>query len=365
MARTHILTAALLGAVGGTLLSAPSAEAATTPPKSCNVWWDGSYHALCHDDFQQAISEYTHGKVLDAPRIPPAGGLSAALRKRISDATPGALGIVFQNADFTGASVNFVGAGCRTASTRVQRYNLTDIDASGVVPFTLDNRMNSEIGLNNCSVGVAEHPNLGGFAGGAIPTDYHRLGTDLYNKVSSVKFVYTPTPKELIEACAAGAATCTTESTGPVVYSTGPETFVAGAKNCGYDVAQDQTLSWWRTSTVTVSHDFEWDFTSKLEVGAADWLKIGAETTIKNTWGWSQTETNTFVQATHVVVPPRTAADVFISPTLANFTGRSKVWMSATGAYGEVPWTWTQEVATTVPYVTWKQHPVTASACGS
>ncbi|MCX4781489.1 hypothetical protein [Streptomyces sp. NBC_01264] len=134
--------------------------------------------------------------------------------------------------------------------------------------------------------------------------------------------------------------------------------------NCG-TVAQTQTLWYTKTLSSTHSHDFGWETSSTVEVAAADWFKISATNTIKNTWSESVTDTTTFTQQVVVNVPPGKVETLYITPALKIFSGKAEVWINKSQAYTVVPWTWTQPTTSQASSPTWIERSATAAECAA
>ncbi|MCX4781490.1 hypothetical protein OG435_32845 [Streptomyces sp. NBC_01264] len=131
--------------------------------------------------------------------------------KKIAAADSRIIGMWFKNPDFTGDAMILIHpsrSACASISSEPITIDLNRVDATGSTGGLYDNKVNSEIGMNGCSIGGAQHPGYTGNMSSLQSIDYHTAGTSLYNEISSVRLAHAPTQKEAIIACSNGTAYC-------------------------------------------------------------------------------------------------------------------------------------------------------------
>ncbi|MFI8106405.1 hypothetical protein [Streptomyces sp. NPDC086023] len=348
MRRTPVTAAlsalAVLSAVGG-------AHAADTyvPYRYCH--YNGTL--TCAPNFRELVRVATFGGVTDAPLMPPGGWQATdSLSKRMETYNPYLSSMHFSRSDWTGNVLSIAANGCKGNMPRPGVMNLHLIDAS------FDNRVNSEVGMNQCQVSPAQHPGHTGITGDARPIGWHDPGTNLYNEITSVYYYPTPTREEAAKACAAGTATCTLKNYKATIVSGEPKP-VAFSTNCT-SVAQNRAL-WWETSVANET-SFTTEYGQKLVLGLefGD-LKTGIELAFSQTYGHSTTNTTTFKQQDSVTIPGKYRSVLYKTPTYQVLSGTATARIHDGGALVDLPWTVKQAVSDGSDGLTWDEIPLTAA----
>ncbi|MER6076439.1 hypothetical protein ABT187_48680 [Streptomyces sp. NPDC001817] len=327
-----------------------SQAADTAPLRYCH--YNGTLS--CASNFRDLVKIATFGSVQDAPLTPP-GGLTAleSLRNRMEQANPYLSSIHFSNPDWTGSVLSIAANGCKGNMPRPAVMNLNVIDPD------FDNRLNSEIGMNQCQVSPAQNPDRKGYFGDARPYGWHDAGTDLYNQITSFSYYPTPTQAEAAKACSIGAAICRLETVSQASVVSGEAKPVAFSTNCS-STLQTRAL-WWETS-VANEESFTTEYGQKLTIGLefGD-LKAGIEASFLERYGHSTTKTTTFKQQDTVNIPAKSRSVLYKTPMYQVLSGTARAKINGSGVVVFLPWTVKQAVNDGSDGLTWDEIPLTAA----
>ncbi|MGP3689564.1 hypothetical protein ACTVZO_33530 [Streptomyces sp. IBSNAI002] len=339
---------------------APGAAAAPTavPNSYCTYYFVAA--PVCYDTFRELIREATDYEIQDAPLVAPPGGpaATATLRAAMESVSRSYSGMHFSEPDYTGDVLLVWNGGCRA---RGDKRLLPDLSTWAGGKF--NDRLNSQIGMNGCQIGLAEDPDYGGSRQAALPFGQQPAGNTLHGKMTSAAYYYSPTTLDVTADCGNGNADCTYTAETRALGKSSPK-LVADVNNCT-SIEQQQNITWTKSIETSTTVGGEAGTQVSVEAGFGDSFKVGVALTLKATWGKSISESTSFSQTALLKVSARNKGLLYLSPPIETFTGTAAAVYKGSGIVVKVPYTVTHAVETEAAGTTFNSRPLTAAELAS
>ena len=181
-------SAPVAAATGDTAESATAAAkpAATSAPH-CTLAAGAGQRLHCFATFRAAIAYGTHGRITDAPTSPATAARDPRFAARVDAIAPTALaassllGIEYADANMSGASVSFFGAGsCDNSSDADFRF--------ATMPSGWNDRITSFTSYSNCAQQLFRNTYFGGGALTIVIRSLANVGSAANDQASSLTF---------------------------------------------------------------------------------------------------------------------------------------------------------------------------------